>query len=325
VNAFPHLLNAMFVVAAIYALAVLMRRRGALAEEHSLALARIVTDLCLPATIFATLVRTSVRFDQLGPAALMFALEIGSIALAWSVAALLRFPRSRRGPIVFCAAFGSSSFLGYAVIREMFPAGHEALAEAVLISELGVGYPILILGPLLAAHFGAAPAAAAPEGPPPSPLRSALIFFRSPVFLSFVLGLLWPRLGLPGDKTPLMVPVFRLLDVLAAGLVPLALLSVGLMFRVPHPREIALALTIVVAVKLILKPVAAGLLARAFGFPELWEDVLVLLAGMPPAVLGPVFLRRYGGEAPLASALLISAGLLSCVTLIGTFWLVHHF
>ena len=64
---------------------------------------------------------------------------------------------------------------------------------------------------------------------------------------------------------------------------------------------------------------AAGAAATLLGFPELWKDVLVLLAAMPPAVLGVVFLRRYGGDAALASALLLAATIISCGTLLLVF------
>ena len=81
-------------------------------------------------------------------------------------------------------------------------------------------------------------------------------------------------------------------------------------------------LIIVILLKLIIKPLLASFLATQFGFPELWKEVLVLLAAMPPAVLGAVFLRRYGGDASLASALLLAASLVSCVTLVGVFWMI---
>jgi predicted permease len=56
-----------------------------------------------------------------------------------------------------------------------------------------------------------------------------------------------------------------------------------------------------------------------FQFPHLWKYGLVLIAGMPPAVLGAVFLRRYGRDASLASALLLMANLVSTVTLLAVF------
>jgi hypothetical protein len=94
------------------------------------------------------------------------------------------------------------------------------------------------------------------------------------------------------------------------------------MFKLPHLRKILVALTIVILLKLIIKPLIAGSLATLFGFPELWKEVLVLLAAMPPAVLGAVFLRRYGGDASLASALLLGGTIVSCVSLLAVFWLI---
>lgn len=314
-DAFHSLVKAISVIAILYGLAVLMRRRGVLEEAHSMILARIVTDLCLPAIVFVSLAKQSIQLSQLGPAAVMLGAELVCIGLAWIISIRLGFARSQQGAIVFCAAFGSSTFLGYPIIMEMFPTKPEALTEAVLISEIGVGYPIFILGPMLAAYFGAGPAARASW-------RSSLSFFKSPVFFALIIGVLWGRLGLPGEDHALLAPVFQVCHVLASALTPIAILSVALMFRLPRVRDIFLALGVVVLIKLLAKPVGVGLLAAAIGFPQLWKDVLVLLAAMPPAILGAVFLRRYGGDASLASALLLAATVLSAVSLLAVFWLI---
>jgi len=315
-DTFHHLFRAILVIVILYALAVLMRRRGALTEEHSLTLARIVTDLLLPATIFVSLAGQSIQLHQLAPAFLMLGIELASIALAWGFSALLRFEKAQQGAIVFCSAFGSSTFLGYAIIMETFPYKSEALTEAVLISEIGVGYPIFILGPILAAYFGSERSGLK------SQWSSSLKFFKSPVFFALVIGLLWGILRFPGQDNAFLSPLFRVCHVLASALTPLAILSVGLMFKMPKVRSIIVALGIVIILKLIFKPVLAGSLASLLGFPKLWKDVLVLLAAMPPAVLGAVFLRRYGGDASLASALLLAATLVSCGTLLVVFWAI---
>jgi len=72
--------------------------------------------------------------EQLTPALVMLGLELTFIALAWIVSANLKFSKAQQGAIVFCSAFGSSAFLGYAIIMEMFPQKPEALTEAVFIS-----------------------------------------------------------------------------------------------------------------------------------------------------------------------------------------------
>ncbi len=315
-HTFQYLVTAVVVIVLIYALAFLLRRRGTLHEDHALTLARLVTDLCLPAMIFVNLASQTIRLDQVVPALVMLALELFCIALAWAISALLKFGRAQQGAIVFCSAFGSSTFLGYSIITQVFPHSPEALSEAVLISEIGVGYPIFILGPILAAYFGSAVSQAE------SPWKASLGFFRSPVFFALIAGILWGVLRLPGETSALLAPVFRLGNILAAAVTPLAVLSVALMFTWPDWRTALAPLAIVVLLKLILKPVLAGFLAAGFAFPELWKEVLVLLAAMPPAVLGAVFLRRYGGDAKLASTLLLAASVVSCLTIIGVFWLM---
>ncbi len=315
-DAFQHLVNAILVIVLIYALAVLMRARGILTEEHSLTLSRIVLDLCLPAMIFVSLASHPVRLDQIGPALVMFGVELICIALAWGIATLLKLDRAQQGAIVLCSAFGSSAFLGYSVILQMFPLSPSALSEGILISEIGVGYPIFILGPILAAHFGSAAASNKIQW------QSSLAFFKSPVFFALLGGILWGTLRLPGEENILLAPLFQLGHVLAQALTPLVILSVGLLFRFPHPSKIIIPLVIVILLKLVLQPLLAGTFATQLGFSELWKEVLVLLAAMPPAVLGAVFLRRYGGDAALASSLLLIASLISCVSLAVVFWFI---
>ena len=58
---FYQLVSAIAVIVILYALALLMRRRGVLSEAHSLILARMVTDLFLPAIVFATLAGKSIK------------------------------------------------------------------------------------------------------------------------------------------------------------------------------------------------------------------------------------------------------------------------
>ncbi len=310
------LIQAIIVIVILFALALVMRRRGVLTEEHSQILARVVTDLFLPAIVFVTLAGRQVHLSQLGPALVMLGLELTAIAIAWSASALLRFDRAHQGAMVFCAAFGSSTFLGYSLITQMYPDNPEAMTEAVLISEIGVGYTIFILGPILAAYFSSQELDARARW------STALGFFKSPVFFALVIGLLWGVLRLPGEENIFLAPVFRACHVLAAALTPVAILSIGLMFRVPKVRTILVPLGIVILIKLLLKPLAAGYVATQLSFPTEWTDVLVILAAMPPAILGPIFLKRYGGDASVAPALLLSATIVSGVTLAVVFSLI---
>ncbi|MCD4736108.1 MAG: AEC family transporter [Bacteroidales bacterium] len=311
-----HLIKAILVIILLYVVAISMRWRKILSEDHSLIIARIVTDLCLPAMIFVSLAGRLIRLDQLGPALEMLLLELLCVALAWFVSYKLKFSKEQQGAVVFCSAFGSSAFLGYPLIIQMFPEKAEALTEAVLISEIGVGYPIFILGPVLASYFGSK------KQNSKAILSSTLIFLKSPVFIALVLGVMWGHLQLPGEDNEFLEPFFKVGNVLAAALTPMAILSVGLMFKLPAIRKIILALFVVVFIKLLIKPVIAGYVASLLEFPDLWRDVLIILAAMPPAILGAVFLRRYGGDATLASTLVLSVSIISIFTILAVYYFI---
>ena len=310
-SALHELLNAVSVIIAIFLMAVALKRKGILKEDHSLTLARIVTDVCLPAIVFTGLAGQTIQLSKLEPAGTMLCLEVTCILLAWGLTRLLRFSRDKQGAVVFCSAFGSSTFMGYSIIMQMYPGNETALSEAVLISEIGVGYPIFILGPVLAAYFGSSR----------NDWKASLSFFKSPVFFALISGILWGVFKIPGKENSFVAPLFHLADVLSGALTPLAILSIGLMFKKPSLKLIMYPLLIVVLIKLVLKPLTAGVAASSLGFSDLWQDVLVILAAMPPAVLGVVFLKRYGGDASLASAILITATLLSAATIPIVFWL----
>ncbi|NDV21328.1 hypothetical protein FMS18_01210 [Desulfovibrio sp. JC022] len=313
-NLFTSLTQAILSLVIVYILALYMRHREILKEEHSLTLARIVTELCLPAVVFVNLAGNNIEIKHLQPAFVMLGAELFCIALAWAVGTALRLTKGETGAVVFCSAFGSSTFLGYAIIMQLYPDTPQAMTEAVLISEVGVGYPIFILGPMLAAYFGSSGVTVRDN------LKSSLRFFKSPVFFALILGLIWQPLGLPDGENAFIKPFFEVCAILSQALTPLAIIAVGLMFKIPNLRQCVITLGVVIAIKLFLKPLMLSSVSDIMGFEKLWKDVLVLLGAMPPAVLGVVFLRRYGGNASLASALLLAATVLSCVSILGVFW-----
>lgn len=55
---------------------------------------------------------------------------------------------STEGYLGIVSSFGSSALIGYPVIQYAFANNTGALAEGIVISELGVGLPIFIFCPL---------------------------------------------------------------------------------------------------------------------------------------------------------------------------------
>ena len=281
-----------------------------LTEEHAKPLARIVLDFGIPAMIFVNLAGATIGSKELLAPLILIAVELCMIALAWSIGKRLRMTLPQLGALVLCSTFGTSATLGYSIISIVFPNNHDAMMEAVLISEIGVGYVVLTLGPLLAMYFGSGEVSG-------KRVRLSLInFIKTPIFIALIVGLCWGLLGLPGEEHTFMQPFFQVGHILGGVVAPLAVLVVSLNLRKPKLRPIFAPLGVVVGLKLLLSPVLAGLGAMAFTLPEVWRDDLVILAGVPPAVLSVIFLQRYGGDAGLASTLVAGATVLSIGTIL---------
>ncbi len=100
------------------------------------------------------------REELMAVAAMMISLLV-CIILAWAVGRALKLGPKQLGAIILVASFGSSSTLGYALITQVFSGKPTALAEAVIISELGVGILIFTVEVAVAMYFGR------PEGSSP--------------------------------------------------------------------------------------------------------------------------------------------------------------
>jgi len=157
----------------------------------------------------------------------------GSICLvaAWAAGKLMNLDRSKIGALMITSAFGSSALIGYPLIQFAFPNDPEAMTDAILVSELGVGLPIFTLCPVVAMYFGG-------TSPSRSALRTTLLeYFRSPIFVAVVAGLLISRLPFSVDD-PLIAPIFEAFRMVEGALTVLACLVLGLQLRFTSVRGI---------------------------------------------------------------------------------------
>jgi malate permease and related proteins len=313
---FANLLSAIIAILGVYLITLWLRRRGVLREEHSAVLAKLITDVCLPAMIFTSLASQSIRAEQLKPVFLMLAADLVILLAAWAFALLAKMDRSSQGAVVFCATLGSSALLGYSIIMQVYPGQPAPLEEAVLISELAVGLPLFTIAPLLAAWFGQS------EGGLRGAARASVAFFTSPVFFALATGILWSVFDLPGKSNPYMEPIMHLGSILAGALTPLAIITVGLMLKIPKIRHVIWPLVVVLMLKLLAKPLLLGFSAMAVGFPRDWRDILVILSAMPSAALGVVYLRRYNADAGLAATFVLTSTIVSLGTILLVFYWV---
>lgn len=308
--------ESMLIMVSLFAAALALRGTGVLTEAHSGIFARAITKLILPALVFAHLAQHRVTVAMLDAPGLMFSSSMLLLLLGYLAGRFLfRLSRPALGAFMLCTGFTSAAFLGIALVEIVYPDGSN-IEETVLIAELGVGLPVFLLGPLIAAHFGAE------EGQGPSVLRGLLDYLRSPIFIAIVAGFAWGGFGLPTEGNLPLNVLFGVCKQLEGGLVPLVGLAVGLMLRPLPVMSLAPLILFAAVAQLFLQPLYLAQGADLMGLSADARGSLLVQGAAPVATLPAIFAREYGCDAQLAAALILSTTLLAIGTIpLIIFWL----
>lgn len=123
-------------------IAVVLKRRGVVKDEHGIVFSRIITQAILPVVIFRQLSTHPVSGGNFILPLIMVSNGFASLGVAWAAGKLLRLDQAVIGAIMISSSFDSTALIGYPLVEYVFPNDPEALTDAILLSELGVGLPI---------------------------------------------------------------------------------------------------------------------------------------------------------------------------------------
>ncbi len=276
--------------------AYIVKRRSILGAEDGPHLARLLTQGILPVVIFYQLWRHPLSQQNFVPVVAMVLVGVTSMVLAWTAGRLLRFDRSTIGALMIVSSFGSSALIGYPIIQYAFPQDEHALAQAIVISELGVGLPIFTLCPAVAIYFGEL------TGKARSPGATAADYFQSPIFVAVVVGLIASRLPVPSTN-PFVSTILASLEMVQGALVVLSSLILGLQLDFRPIKRLWALVVISIFIQIFLQAWFAAGLSDLLHLQAGQKQILVLLSSLPSAILGPVFASRYQCAGNIASTL----------------------
>jgi malonate transporter and related proteins len=268
------------------------------------ALASFVFYFAIPVMLFRNMATTTlpeaIAWGYLGSYFLGVAIvfTIGMATARWAFGGAFE----RQAIIGFGAAFGNSVLLGIPVVLTSF--GEEASLPLFLLLAFHSTVLFTAITVIIEAGRGG-------EALRAVPLRALRGLVGNPILWGMALGIGCSLLGLR-----LPDPVDRFAALLAGAAVPCALFSVGASLRAYRIVGALRPALVMVALKLVVQPLAVWLLAAlVFDVPPLWAKVVILIAALPVGVNVYVFATRYeAGQAESAAAILIS-NVLAVVTL----------
>ncbi len=273
--------------------------QGLDADSLRNSLTSVVYVLLLPALVLVVLWRASLSLDALRVALLaMLGIGVG-MASAW-----LWFRRSRPagaalGALLLAAAFPNATYMGLPVLEASL--GSWARAVAIQYDLFACTPLLLSVGVMMAQHYGGV-------GNRAHPLHNLM---RVPPLWAAILGV-----GLNLGGVPLPTLLGGVMDMLAAGVVPLMLFSLGLGLRwgAGWGQRLSLVLPVVI-IQLLLTPLLVWGASDITGLGGTVRTAVVLEAAMPSMVLGIVLCDRYRLDSSLYAMAVTLSTALSVFTL----------
>jgi predicted permease len=230
-------------------------------------------------------------------AASMWLVFLGAWALFATLGRALRWSRARVGALTLVCGLGNTAFIGFPMIEAL--RGREGMKLALVADQLGCFLALAIGGTIVAALYSGKSASAAEV------TRKVVTF---PPFVALIVGIAAAALG----GWPQSVDV--IFERLGATLVPIALFSVGLQFRLQFQRGQGAALLLALGWKLALAPALIWLAGLAIGVSHAILSIAVLESAMAPMISAAILAEQNDLEPQLANAVLGIGIVLSLVT-----------
>ena len=307
-------------------LGALMRRRF---NVDIPTLTKLNIYLFVPAFIFHVVSQGRLSWAEMGGVMLVTALNVVTLGLVvWGIGRALRVSRKTLSAVALAVMFYNSGNYGLPLAALAFPAQDGAAGAGGIRDGAAVQAFVVFAMNILTFTVGLTIAASAGAG---HWSKGLVTLIRLPMLPTVAAALLarWWLGAQPGRELP--VAIARPAEYLAAGLIPLALVTLGAQLadnpRWPRWRPVGL----VVLLRLVYGPAQMAVLLyglHVIGWPplDLWgrdgwpAASLILTAGVPTAVNTLLMVLEVGGEADLAADSVFWTTVASCVTMTG--WLV---
>jgi predicted permease len=280
-------MSALLLLIACLALGVIVARLGKAPPALAQHLNWWVLNIAFSALVLQLI--PTLRFDShlWFAIAAMYFVFLGSWAFFELLGRALRWSRRRIGALALVGGLGNTSFVGFPMIEAL--RGEEGLKLALVADQAGGFIALAVGGTILAALYSGG------EIQRSTILRKVFLF---PPFVCLFIGI---AVGALGGWPPLVEPI---LARIGATLVPIALFSVGLQFRLDLHKDQLAALGLGLGWKLALAPAIVYAAGLALGVSGLVFVIAILQSAMAPMVSAAILAAQNDLEPELANSVL---------------------
>ena len=298
---------AYWIIFSFIALGLALQQWPRLPSSTAQWLNQLAIYVCLPALVLIHVPTLEPTQSLLPLVVVPWALLAVTFLLVWPMARWFGWSREVVAVLLVLLPLGNTSFLGFPLVEALL--GSTALPLAVVYDQFGSFLMVCTHVLFVVAWFG--------QGPNPSIGRMASQMLRFPPFVALVIALAFGHdwLGAWG---------WAAAELLAAALLPIVTVAIGLSLKWRLPADHYPALLFGVVAKLLILPLAALAIliasSHALDVDPLVGRVALLEAAMPSMITASALLIRAKLAPDLASAVVTWTVVLSVATV--PLW--HH-
>jgi len=283
-------------------LGYIINKASVFPKDTPLILNQFILYISLPAMALLQIPKLSFSYEVIIPVAVAWLVMGTSALVILALSRFFAFSREVTGALLLVGVLGNTSFLGIPVIQAYL--GDEALGYVLMYDQLGSFIALSTYGTFVSVYYSSA------SGVDVKAIAKKILLF--PPFLTLLIALCFIGTEFP----PILTSV---LGSLAATIVPLALVAVGLQLRFRLPREELKPFGVALFTTLLFAPAIAIGLCWVFGWSNLAANVSVMEAAMGPMITAGA-VASMSGLAPRLSSSIVGYGTLFSFA---TTWVVY--
>ena len=281
-----------------------LKRIGLLTEGFTTVADKFVFKVALPVQLFQDIAAMDIRADFSGKFVVFCMIATTCMfAATWILGAVFLKDKSMVGAFAQAAARGSAAILGIAFVENIY--GDSGMTPMMIVAAVPLFniYSVIIL------------TVTSSEGKFNGALVKKLLVgvVTNPIILGIAAGMIWSLLRLP-----MPVILSKSVHYIASTATPLALLVLGATFKGREALQ-KIGPTIAAAfLKLVAIPAAIFPFAIHMGFRGSELVAIMIMLASPTTVTCYIMAKNMGGDDTLSASVVMTATLLSSVTL--TLW-----
>ena len=275
-----------------------LKRLPAFPKETASVLTSFVIYVSLPALILVQIPKLPFSEEILIPSLMPWAMLLLSAALVWACSKLFNWNRSITGALMLLVPLGNTSFFGIPMVEAFF--GEAFIPYALLYDQVGTFLALATYGSVIIAVYS--------EGEKADLKTIGRKIVTFPPLIALVVAFAF-------YTTPFPEELIFMLEALAATLIPLVIIAVGLKMEFQFEKEQLNPMAVGLGIKLVFAPLIALGIIYALQLKSEPAYVAVFEAGMPPQISAWA-LAMTAGLSPKLGAMMVGFGIIiSLVTL----------